>query len=184
ARLEHRTGVPAFALFPFPHELTIDVCLRDASLTIATTLRPTGDAAVPASFGFHPYLRLPDVPLGEWHVQIPVQRQLFVDERLIPTGASAVVRIEPGRLGNRTFDTPYTEIDHDSPFVLAGGGRRIEVTFTGGYPYTQVYAPPDAEVICFEPMTAPPNALVAGGSALPLIAPSQQFTAAFTITLR
>ena len=33
---------------------------------------------------------------------------------------------------------------------------------TRGYPYAQVYAPDDDDVIAFEPMTAPTNTLVSG----------------------
>jgi galactose mutarotase-like enzyme len=139
---------------------------------------------VPVSFGYHPYLCLPDVARPEWHVEIPVQRRLIVDDRLIPTGATESVRIEPGRLGDRTFDTPFTDIDPRAPFVLASPDRRIEVSFLEGYPYAQVYAPADGAFVCFEPMTAPTNALVAGGPALQLVAPGQQYTAAFAITLR
>jgi galactose mutarotase-like enzyme len=47
-----------------------------------------------------------------------------------------------------------------------------------------VYAPPDDAVIAFEPMTAPTNALVDGGEALPLVVPGERYRAAFSITLR
>ena len=55
------------------------------------------------------------------------------------------------------------------PFVLAGGGRRIELSVGPGYRFAQVYAPGDDDVVAFEPMTAPTNALVAGGPDLPLV---------------
>ena len=45
---------------------------------------------------------------------------------------------------------------------LPTGGRQIEVSFGQGFPYAQVYAPDDDDVIAFEPMTAPTNALVSG----------------------
>jgi hypothetical protein len=31
-----------------------------------------------------------------------------------------------------------------------------------GYPFAQVFAPPTEDVVCFEPMTAPVNALATG----------------------
>jgi aldose 1-epimerase len=52
-------------LFPFPHELTVDVKVESAALTIVTTLAPIGEKSVPVSFGYHPYLRIPDAPAGE-----------------------------------------------------------------------------------------------------------------------
>jgi hypothetical protein len=45
---------------------------------------------------------------------------------------------------------------------VAGGGRRIIVRFEEGYSHAQVYGPPEQDLICFEPMTAPVNALVSG----------------------
>ncbi len=61
-----------------------------------------------------------------------------------------------------------------------GGGRRIEVSFDHGYPYSQVYAPADDDVVALEPMTAPTNALVEGGSDLALV-PGESYRAEFTI---
>jgi aldose 1-epimerase len=51
-------------------------------------------------------------------------------------------------------------------FALEGGGRRIEVAFERGFPVAQVFAPRASDVVCFEPMTAPANALVTGAYAL------------------
>jgi galactose mutarotase-like enzyme len=67
-------------------------------------------------------------------------------------------------------------------FALAGDGRRIEIAFDGGFPYAQVYAPADDDVIAIEPMTAPTNALVTGGSALPVVEPGESYVAGFSIT--
>jgi aldose 1-epimerase len=43
-----------------------------------------------------------------------------------------------------------------------------------------VFSPPGAPFICFEPMTAPTNALCSGAG-LRHVAPGDAFTAAFTI---
>jgi galactose mutarotase-like enzyme len=47
----------------------------------------------------------------------------------------------------------------------------------------QIYAPEDQDVICFEPMTAPTNALVADGPALTLVEPGEEYGARFSITV-
>ena len=65
------------------------------------------------------------------------------------------------------------------PFALEGGGRRIEVSLDRGYPYAQVYAPDDDDVIAFEPMTAPTNALVSGRD-LKLIEQGESYEATFS----
>ena len=78
--------------------MAVEATLRGSALTIATTVRPTADVAVPVAFGYHPYLRLPSVmPRASWHVELPVARRLELDERGIPTGrseASAAIRVE------------------------------------------------------------------------------------------
>lgn len=171
------------AAFPFPHKLALDVELRGATLKLTTTLRPTGDVAVPVSFGFHPYLQLPGVAREDWHVTVPVRRRLRLDPRMIPTGESEAVAIEPGHLGDRTFDDLFTALDRPARFVLAGGGRRITVAFDDGYRFAQLYAPAEEPLICFEPMTAPTNALVAGGATLHLVPPGSEYRAVFSITV-
>jgi aldose 1-epimerase len=167
------------AAFPFPHELRFEATLSDATLTIATTVRASGDAAVPIAFGFHPYLRLPGVEREDWHVEIPVREQLRLDAAMLPTGDRSPVRIEPGRLGSRTFDDAYLAPPDGAPFALEGGGRRIEVAFDTGYPYAQVFAPAEDPVIAFEPMTAPANALVDGSASV-----AREYRAVFSIRLR
>src|SRR5262249_3870132 len=54
------------AVFPFAHELRIEAGLADGTLSLATTVRATGDESVPIAFGYHPYFRLPDVERSAW----------------------------------------------------------------------------------------------------------------------
>ena len=171
------------AAFPFPHELGFEATLRGTSLTVITTVRASGDATVPVSFGYHPYLRLPGVDRAEWEVEIPVRERLNLDRHMLPTGEREPVEVESGPLGTRTFDDEYLAPAAAAPFVLAGGGRRIELSVGPGYRFAQVYAPADDDVVAFEPMTAPTNALVAGGPDLPLVEPGQPYEATFSITV-
>jgi galactose mutarotase-like enzyme len=172
------------AAFPFPHRIDFEATLAGPALTIATTVTSTGDDPVPIAFGFHPFFQLPGVARPEWEIEIPVREQLRLDPEMLPTGERITAHVAPGRLGSRTFDDAYTAPPDGASFALSGGGRRIEVAFDAGYPFAQVYAPADDDVIAFEPMTAPTNALVDGGEALPLAAPGERYRAAFTITVR
>ena len=177
---EHRE---LMAAFPFPHEVLFEAILRGPTLTITTTVVASGDRPVPVSFGYHPYLRLPDVDRSEWEVEIPARERLQLDDRMLPTGGRETVQIEAGALGSKTFDDAYLAPEQGAPFVLAGGGRRIELRFGGGYPFAQVYAPSDDDVVAYEPMTAPTNALVAGGPDLPILEPGGRYEATFSITI-
>jgi aldose 1-epimerase len=169
------------AAFPFAHEVELEASLRATTLTIATTVNASQGSPVPIAFGFHPYLVVPGVDRAEWEIDLPVRERLVLDDRMLPTGERAPVRVEPGRLGARTFDDGYAAPPHGAPFVLAGGGRRLELAFTGGYPYAQVYAPAEEDVVAFEPMTAPTNALLDGGAKV--LAPGESYRATFTFTV-
>ena len=56
--------------------------------------------------------------------------------------------------------------------------------FVQGYRFAQVFAPPGSDFVCFEPMTAPTNALVAGGPNLTVVEPGGRHEAAFAIAAR
>ncbi len=169
--------------FPFPHELLFEATLRGSVLSITTTVQASAEATVPVAFGFHPYLQLPGVERGDWRIEAPVRERVDLDRAMLPTGRHEPVRVEDGALGSRTFDDAYCAPPEGAPFVLAGGGRRIELCLQDGYRFAQLYAPGDDDVVAFEPMTAPTNALLSGGPDLPLVEPGDRFAATFSITL-
>jgi aldose 1-epimerase len=183
ARFDFAASPGLMRAFPFPHELGIEVTLAGPTLTIATTVDATGDAPVPVAFGYHPYFRLPGLDRDDWEIEIPVRERLLLDERMLPTGEREEIGVAAGPLGERTFDDAYVAPPRPEPFVVTGGGRRIAVAFESGYPYAQVYAPGDDDVIALEPMTAPTNALVDAGPELPIVQPGESFTAVFSVTV-
>jgi aldose 1-epimerase len=154
-------------------------------MTVAFGVRATGDVDVPISFGFHPYLTLPGSDRRSWQLEIPVARQALTDERMLPTGET--VAIAPGELdgalGERTFDTSYPEVYGEQPeFVIADDRRRLTLKHVSGYPVTQVYAPEASQFVCYEPMTAPVDALISG-EGLRWAKPGQDFEAIFSISV-
>jgi aldose 1-epimerase len=180
ARLDFAAHPELLAAFPFPHVLDLDAALSPDALTIATTVRPSADAAVPIAFGFHPYLRLPGVPRERWQVTLPPRRHLTLDERAIPIGAGERHPATRFQLADRGFDDGYDSLAAGAAFSVAGGGRRLTVALESGYPAGQVFTPSGAQFICFEPMTAPTNAL-RSGAGLRRVQPGDAFTAAFSI---
>ena len=161
-QLAAELGAGSSAAFPFPHKLRLEAELRAATLRIRTTVVQTGRQPVPVAFGFHPYLVLPGVPRASWRVELPVRCRLVTDERLIPAGPPERVEPYSGLLGDRAYDDGFDHLEQPAVFALEGGGRRIEVAFEQGFEVAQVYAPADRDVVCFEPMTAPANALTTG----------------------
>jgi len=185
ARLDYGAHEDLMAAFPFPHELHVLAELAGDTLTVATILLPTGDVAVPVSFGWHPYLRLPDLPRSQWRVELPVRTRAVLDDLGLPTGETETISIEPGPLGETSYDDHFVGLDRPT-FALEGGGRRIELELGQGYSFAQVYAPNSAEeepYVCFEPMTAPVNALV-NGEGLDSVAPGGSFRAEYCLRVR
>ena len=180
ARLDFTPHQDLMDAFPFPHVIAMDVSLSDESLTIATTVEATGTPEVPVAFGYHPYLVLPGVPREDWHVEVPLTERLVLDERMIPTAETGTVDPFDGRLGDTVFDDGYAGAGNGTTFALSGGGRRIEVELVEGYRYAQVYAPSSEDAVCFEPMTAPTDAL-RSGTGLELVPPGESRTATFAI---
>jgi aldose 1-epimerase len=166
------------AAFPYPHRLEMAIANDGRSVSIATTVRPTGDRAVPVSFGFHPYLRLPRGRRSGWRLRLPKRAHLDLDEHMIPTGRSMDEPAESLPVGRRTFDDGY-ELTGGRTLGLEGDEHRLSVSFGAGYPYAQVFAPPGAGFVCLEPMTAPTNALTKGSC--PVVEPGEAFTARFSI---
>jgi aldose 1-epimerase len=183
ARFDFTAENDLMAAFPFAHWILVEATLTGSTLTVMTTVRAAGESLIPISFGYHPYFRLPGIDRTDWEVQIPVRERLELDNLMLPTGQREPAEIGSATLGTRTFDDAYVAPARDAPFVLAGGGKRIEVSIGEGYPFAQVYAPQDDDVIAYEPMTAPTNALVTGGSDLPLVAPGDSYAATFSITV-
>ena len=151
------------ASFPYPHLLTVAVRLAERALTVRTTVTATGDKAVPLCFGFHPYLHLPDVARSGWIIETPPLRHLSLDEQGLPTGESEPQPAREEPLRDNVFDDAYDQVGDGAVFAVSGGGRRLEVHFEHGYPATQIFAPAAEDVVCFEPMTAPTDALRRGG---------------------
>lgn len=182
ARLEWTRTHPAFEVFPFPHQLDYRARLRAKTIEIGVALEPTEDAPVPVSFGFHPYLRIPGGERATARMSLPVRRALVLDASSIPTGETE--QCEPGlrQLGDTDWDDGFCDLTNPPRFLLANQSE-ISLTFLRGYPFAQVFAPPGSDFVCFEPMTAPTNALAAGGAALPVVARGDRYHAAFEIAV-
>jgi aldose 1-epimerase len=170
-------------LFPFEHELLFDGELASGELTLTTTLRATGSDPVPVAFGFHPYLRIPGSSRRDWQVALGATQRLVLDERMIPTGAQEPLVERDFGLGDQSWDDGLAGLDPGGArFQVTDGETTLTVCFEEGFDYAQVYAPPGHDYICFEPMTAPTNALDSG-QGLTLVAPGRDYRTRWSITI-
>jgi galactose mutarotase-like enzyme len=135
---------------------------------------------MPVAFGWHPHLRLPDGDRASWTLVLPAREHLALDDAGIPTGASEHEGKSAEHVGSRTFDDLYA-LGDTREMSLEHEGTRLTVRFDAGYPFAQVFVPPDGDFACLEPMTAPTNALVT--HQCPVVAPGSSYTARFSIAV-
>jgi galactose mutarotase-like enzyme len=169
-------------LFPFEHELALEAELAGGGLTLTTTLRATGSDPVPVAFGFHPYLRIPGSSRRDWRVTLGATQRLALDEHMIPTGRQEPLVEREFVLGEQSWDDGLAGLEKPARFEVSDGETSLTVTFEEGFDYAQVYAPPGHDYICFEPMTAPTNALVSG-EGLVLVAPGDEYRTRWSVAV-
>ena len=170
-----------FALFPFEHEAEYAAELSGGRLEIAVTVR-AGPAHMPVSFGFHPYLSIPGSTRGSWTVELPAMRALRLDALQIPAGPGEEVPAERFLLDGREYDDGFEGVAADARFAVSDGERELALDFVRGYSCAQVYAPAGGDFICFEPMTAPADAL-RSGAGLTVLGPGETRTCAFAVAV-
>jgi galactose mutarotase-like enzyme len=165
--------------FPFPHRMRLEAELSDTTLRIATTLAPV-EGDVPVAFGFHPWIALPGAGRADYEVELPAMRRLALDAHRLPAGATEERPAFAGRLGE-DLDAAFDRVGDGAVFAVAGGDRRVEIRFESGFPCAQVFAPAGLDLICFEPMTAPADALRTGAFAV--ATPAAPYTAVFSLSV-
>lgn len=178
---ETRAGL--FEVFPFRHEVEYEARLVGERLEVAITVHACDGDHVPVAFGFHPYFVLPGIAREDWLVELPAMRPLALDEHQIPLGpAGPRLSARSLRLAESVFDDGFDELRPSACFAVSSADRRIALEAIEGYPCAQIYAPAEREVICFEPMSAPANALISG-EGLRVLAPGERYRARFAIAV-
>jgi galactose mutarotase-like enzyme len=176
-------GDELLEIFPFAHTLELRARVAGAELVIETRVHADSGVAVPVAFGFHPYLTIPGSERRAWEIELPVRERLLLDAVMIPTGASEPFERRRFVLGESGWDDAFAGLIEPPVFAVSGAGRRIELELLDGYTHAQLYSPPGESFICFEPMTAPANAL-RSGDGLRHVEPGETFRAAFAIAVR
>lgn len=173
---------PLLELFPFEHHLRLSIQIASAELTIATALHATGEDSVPVCFGYHPYLRIPETRREAWRVTLGALRRLVLDDTMIPTGEREPVGRRCFYLEDENLDDGFDALAVPPEFSAAAENVVLTVRLVEGYSYAQVYAPRGKDYVCFEPMTAPANAL-RSGDGLRIVSPGEVHRTAFTISI-
>jgi aldose 1-epimerase len=169
-------------LFPFTHRLEREATVTESGLTLTTTVHAGSDDRVPVAFGYHPYLTLAGSERAGWQVDLGATQRLSLDDHMIPTGERTPLTHRDFLLADESWDDGLAGLETPAQFLVSDGERALSVSFETGYEWAQVYAPPGHDYICFEPMTAPTDALNSG-EGLTVIDPGESYRASFTIAV-
>ncbi len=164
SRLQFWKHPDLMANWPFAHEYEVTYRLAEDVLQVSTTVRNLGAEPMPLAIGFHPYFNIPDVPRSEETAHIPARKHVETDSQLVATGELTTNGLpEQVSLKDHTFDDGFTDLvrnsDGRATFSVQAGIKKIEVIYGPKYQVGVVYAPPNQNFICFEPMAAITNGI-------------------------
>jgi aldose 1-epimerase len=164
--------LPAQAGYPVPLHVAVRWSVGPDGLRADHTATNTGTAPAPYGLGTHPYFHLGGLPVAEAWLRIPAATALRVDEQSCPVGTEPIdPALRAGTvLGDRTLDTPFTDLDRDADGIarveLRTGNGPIEVWLDAAFPYIQAYTAggfaPGTDAIAVEPMSCAPDAFNTG----------------------
>ena len=173
-------------------DLSVNYVLDPDGLSVSAHATNVGDTTAPFGFGAHPYVALGETPLAQVRLTIPAEREVLVDDQLIPTG-TAPVRDEldfrsTRALGATALDTAFTDLTRSEASgaweVVVGGLATGDVTVWGdeSLDWVQVFTAKgrDSGVdgvrgIAVEPMSCPANAFNSGDG-LHVLEPGQSWS--------
>ena len=148
--------------YPFPHNCIIDYCLeKENTLSITTTIKNTGDAALPIADGWHPYFTFGG-KVDDLELQFQSQEMMeFIN--LVPSGKILpyTTFASPQRIGDTVLDNSFIlDFSKAQPMCILrdpATGWQLEIRPDKSYPYLQIYIPPHRKSIAIENLSAPPD---------------------------
>jgi aldose 1-epimerase len=179
--------------YPFRLAAAIDYLLTPARLESTVRVRNVGSERAPFGVGLHPYLAVgstEDGELGQAEVQLPARTLLVVDDSGLPTGERRPFDGAVGRIGDRAFDDPMTDLERDADgwarVHIQSPVGQLELAVDRSWPWLQVYsgdtlpAGQRRRSLAVEPMTCPPNAL-ADGVDVVVLEPGEDWSGTWTL---
>ena len=185
--LEPHTG------YPFRLAAAVDYELGRTGLTVTVRARNVGAGTAPLGAGMHPYLHVgatEDGGIGGAELTVGARTELVTDGGL-PTGERRPFDGDVGRIGDRAFDTPLTDLERDDDgwarVRLSGPAGEVVLAVDEQWPWLQLYTGdqfPEGQhrrSLAIEPMSCPPNAL-ADGIDLVVLEPGEEWSGTWSLS--
>lgn len=182
--------------YPFVLDLALTYAVRRDGLTVEHTAANLGATAAPFGAGFHPYVTAGSAKIDSNRLQVPAERYLQTDDRLVPTGTASVAGTpfdfrEPRRIGDLQLDLGFTGLRRDNDGwarVTLAGDRRVHLLLGPAYDYLQVFTgdplpePRRRAGLAVEPYTCAADAFN-NGLGLTTLAPGERTTGAWGVSV-
>ena len=177
--------------WPQPVRFAVTYAVDGSGLTISTTATNLGDGAVPFGLGFHPYLRVGDVPADELRLTLAAGSRIPLRGQL-PDGPPQPADVVDLPLRGQDLDDAFADcaagddgrVRHR---VVAPDGTGTELWAEPDFAWVQAFTPSDfpgvGRAVAVEPMTCPPDALNSGDGLIGL-EPGESWTGAWGIADR
>lgn len=158
-------------------------------LTVSTTATNLGDGAGPFGLGFHPYLRVGDVPADDLRLTLAAGSRIPLRDQL-PDGPPSPSDVTDLPLRGHDLDDAFADCTPDADGrvrhrVVAPDGTGTELWADAAFAWVQVFTPSDfpgrGRAVAVEPMTCPPDALNSGDG-LVRLEPGRSWTGTWGIT--
>ncbi|MBJ7467058.1 MAG: aldose 1-epimerase family protein [Mycolicibacterium sp.] len=172
-------GAPVLPQRGYPFRLQTEVTyhLVADGLTATHTVRNVGSDCAPVAIGAHPFLAIGDVPTETLTLTVNGSHHIDVDDRLIPTGCTAVPGTEWDLRGGRVIadldlDDAWSVPTSDGRSVhtlRSPDGRTVSLWADDSFGFVHVFitrqfprAGKFVTAVALEPMTAPADAFNSG----------------------
>ena len=178
--------------FPFGQALLLTFELQQNQLRILLEVENRDRNPFPLTPGFHPYFSLGKHKRNDIRLSIPAGKSLSLSDLYLPDGNDILVsekwpEHEDMVLGKNKFDTVFTDLGEDPVFKLIRPDLSINLHCGPDFPVGIVYSPPDENLVCLEPMTAPTNAMYLhsrGQWEIPVLEPGQNMSFEHSIEIQ
>ena len=177
--------------YPFDYSCQVRYILRaDNMLEVVTSVTNLDGTVIPIADGWHPYFRLGG-KIDDWRLQFYSEAIVEFDSQLLPTGKLVQYNdFETARvIGDTVLDNCFSLkpdlVSAACEIVHQGTGLRISFFPDAGYPYLQIYTPPDRTSIAIENLSGAPDCFN-NKMGLTLLSPghSQIFTVRYKVGIR
>ncbi|CCH77124.1 putative galactose mutarotase [Nostocoides japonicum T1-X7] len=178
-------------------DLSVTYRLGDGGLSVSTAVRNVGEGRAPFGYGAHPYVSIgSDDPAGVV-LQVPAERWVEVDDRLLPVAVRDVEGTEldfraPRPLGSTSLDTAMTGLcrDDDGCWRITVSGLSalppVTIWADASFGWTQVFtgkaAAEGEHGVAVEPMSCPADAFNSGID-LVRLGPGEEWSGTWGISL-